>query len=351
VVLAGGPDEPHNWFASRAGDPFDWDFSGLGGHLIGGGGVGGTGLLDPNRPIDGTTAPLGKIGEPITALVPHSKDYLVVGATRSLWRLVNLGLDVYAINLSRQVGIQSGGSWTHGSKGELVFLSRDGLYALGPEADSDPISLSRDKIPRELLELDPDVEQARLIFDLDGRGVYIFIDHVAQTKTHWWFDMETGGFWPFNLPSTHKPGAVAYKRTKTAGIFDPGVIVGGQDGHIRIFDRTSGADDSIPIESRITYGPVNLGGSDTREGLVSELQMNVIPFGSTVSWEVLTGDSAAKAIASVARASGSVGPDLRTYRPRIRGNSAYLRLSSSGLWEVESVVMTTTSAGRARSAS
>lgn len=348
VFLGGGPDEPQNIFKSRAGDPFDWDFSGLGGHLVKGGGVGGSGLLDVDRPIDFTTTPLGKIGEPVTALVPHSKDYLVVGAVNSLWVLINLGLDVYANNLSRKIGIQGPDSWTQGPSGELVFLSRDGLYVLGPAADAVPISLSRERLPQELVEVDPGSTRVHMIYDTVDRGVLILLDNQTVAQEHWWFDWETKGFYPFRYERNQEATAVGYRQKFGAG---PGasVILGGRDGVVRLSSSDSFDDDGVPFESHVLYGPINLGGSGFREALVAELLGTTAVLSGDVTWGLQVGDSEERALGNVAQRTGvwEAGPN-RKVRPRLRGSSLYLRLSSQSRWAIESVLMRLTSVGESR---
>lgn len=71
IVLAGAEIAPHVWYMSRQGNPNDWDYS----------------QTDSQRAVAGTSSEAGVPGDPLTALVPHSDDYLVMGCRNSLWRM------------------------------------------------------------------------------------------------------------------------------------------------------------------------------------------------------------------------------------------------------------------------
>ena len=69
LMVAGSLENPHRLFASKMGNILDWDYT--------------------NVALSGawtsTGAEGGQIGEPITALIPHNKDCLLIGCTDSLY--------------------------------------------------------------------------------------------------------------------------------------------------------------------------------------------------------------------------------------------------------------------------
>ncbi|MCH7925080.1 MAG: hypothetical protein IIC51_06060, partial [Planctomycetes bacterium] len=73
LILAGQTDFPHLWYASRKGDYLDWSF--------------GRPADDTAQAVAGAATDAGIIGEPLTALVPHSSDYLVLSTISQLWVL------------------------------------------------------------------------------------------------------------------------------------------------------------------------------------------------------------------------------------------------------------------------
>ncbi|MBK7363158.1 MAG: hypothetical protein IPJ01_12785 [Micavibrio sp.] len=154
LVLAGGSDSPHLWYMSRQGDPLDWNY----------------GATDPARAVAGLSSQAGVIGEPITALCPHGDICLVIGCKSSLWIL--RGDPAYGgqiDNLSHNIGIVDKFAWTYvpnvsaDNSGTLIFLSLDGVYMLGAGCGaSEPISISREKMPEELLHVDSNLVEAQL---------------------------------------------------------------------------------------------------------------------------------------------------------------------------------------------
>ena len=140
VVLAGAVHSPHVWYMSRQGDALDFDFS--------------TDASDNRRAVGGTTEDAGELGEPMTALIARD-DYLIFGAENSLWVLRGDPAQGGVIdNLSRTVGIATAGAYCWGPVGEILFLSRDGLFIIQAGAVSGPVSLSRDILPRDLRNID-----------------------------------------------------------------------------------------------------------------------------------------------------------------------------------------------------
>lgn len=158
LVLAGKP--LHAWYMSRQGDPLDWDYAAE--------------ANDAGRAVAGSTAEAGLVGDPVRAVAPHTDDYLFFGCEGSLWVL--RGDAAYGgqiNNVSRTVGIIGQKAWCWGPAGELYFLSRDGLYLAGPGGEGGVKSLSREKVPRELLDIDVSRYIVTLEYDVRERGVHI----------------------------------------------------------------------------------------------------------------------------------------------------------------------------------
>ncbi|MBE7558228.1 hypothetical protein HS125_04510 [bacterium] len=62
----------HAWYMTRQGDPYDLDYAGAD-------------AGDAQRPVAGPASDAGTLGQEITALMPHSDDYMLVGCENSLW--------------------------------------------------------------------------------------------------------------------------------------------------------------------------------------------------------------------------------------------------------------------------
>jgi hypothetical protein len=315
MVLAGAPTAPHVWYMSRLGDPDDWDYS----------------EEDTARAIAGSSSDAGQIGEPLTALIPHSDDYLVFGCPNSLWILRGdpaFGGMIEA--LSRHVGVVGKDAWCRGPTGEVVFLSRDGLYVLNPGATSYPESLSREKMPEELLSFDSELYTVSLAYDARDRGVHIYITSVAtQTHTHYWYDWQHKSFWPVTLQSDHEPTAMLTHRSHIAS--DSAVLLGGRDGYIRRYSPGNETDDGgNEIESYVTYGPIRLGEDDYSDGVVAELIAALAAESGGVAWSVKVGKTHEATITASAHSTGvwNAGLNAKSH-PRSRGGSMLLKLENN----------------------
>lgn len=303
----------HWYFMSRQGNPNDWHY-----------------WPDPEAEDDPVMRSAGD--DTLQALAPFSDDYLILGCRRSIWKLAG---DPKAggirVNLSRSVGIVGPRAWCHGPSGELIFLSHDGLYALAPGEDSYPVSISRERLPAELLNIDASHYLPLLGYDARRRGIWIFLTTQEITRRyHWWFDWTTKGFWPVEFSQwNHEPVAIC-ERTSGSGE-EQGLLVGGGDGKLRQFSNRVATDDGYQIASSVWYGPIRLGGSDYRDGILTELLGTLAGDSCDVTWRLYAAETIEEALNASAFATGvwSAGRNY-TARPRARANSIFLRISAAG---------------------
>ena len=168
LVLAGQPGPI--WYMSRVLDPNDWDYG-----------------YDPNdasRAVAGNATTAGGIPDNLTALIPHSDDYLIFGCERSMWLLTAdpaYGGTITA--LSREIGVLGPNAWCRLPDSSLVVLSRDGLYQVAPGGQSYPQPLSRPTLPQELLQVDRLNNTVTLCYDTEARGIHISVTPLAATVT------------------------------------------------------------------------------------------------------------------------------------------------------------------------
>lgn len=326
LVLGSPDDAPHAFFQSRSGDPLDWDY--------------GADSTDGSRAVAGASTDAGIIGQVLTALIPHNDDYLVLGCETSLWvQRGDLAYGGSIHNLSYQVGIVNKNAWCRGPQGEIVFLSRAGLYVLPSGASSVPVSIS-EQIPIELLNIDQNSYTALLAFDQQYNGVHIYLTSSSgKGRLHYWLDWSSKSFWPVQLNSLHEPFST-YEYTAENGE-DSGVLLGCRDGWIRRYRDEQETDDGTAFTSYCFYGPIRLGGDGYHDGLVAEL-IGVPAAGSgPVAFSVHVGQAHESALASTARAAGTWSVDSLNFkrRPRVRGAAFYLKLANSGSrrWAMERI--------------
>lgn len=336
IVWAGGDLLPHVWYASRQGDPYDFDYS----------------QEDSAAAIMAQSSIAGQLADPITALIPHSDECLIFGCYNSLWIMRgDPGYGGTLDQLSRKIGIVSAKSWCRTPDDMVVFLSADGLYVMPAGCAGLPTSLSRERLPDELLCLNASRESIHLEYDTLHRGVHIFVTkRDGSAAPHWWFDWESKSFWRMSLQSDHEPFAV---HERIAWDDCPVVLVGGRDGFIRYFDRQFQVDDgNNEIVSYCDIGPFHLDPDNFNDGIVSELT-GVLGDGSgPVNWSIRTGHSAQEAYNATALTSGTWSIDGMNYTcyPRLRGVSAFIRLSNNSTtrWFIERITALVKPLGRRR---
>jgi len=339
LVLAGDPLDPNEYYMSRQGDPLDWAFS----------------EIDVGAAVKGSNSDAGRVGDPITALMSYSDDYLFFGGRSSLWLMRgDPAAGGRVDNVSHTIGVLSEKSWCHGPKGELIWLSRDGLYQSNPECMTcEPVSISREKLPRELIDINPDNTTVALEFDVRDRGVHIFLTPKDATSgvRHWWYDWTYKAFFPIKFASTdHYPTAI--KRLDAADAEDCCVLMGGFGGGVRRFSWTAGCDDDSAIASFVDYGPMNLGASGYHEGMVEQIQMTMAEDSGDVTWAAYYGSNAEEAASSTSnpRTGTYTGGSQFTVYPMLRGGAWRMRLTgTSGYrWAVESMSAVVRELGKAR---
>ena len=334
IVLAGHDIAPHAWYMGRQGDPDDWDYS----------------QEDSQRAISGPASEAGVPGTAILALAPHSDDYLIIGCRDSLWRLrgdpaYGGALDV----VSHVVGIIGAGAWCYGPAGELIFLSLDGLYALAPGGDSAPISLSREVLPREFKNLNPETVTALMEYDSVDRGIYIFLsEESSNARTHWWFDWDRKTFWPLTLSSGHEPLAVcSYQST---AIEDSCVVLGCRDGKLRRFSQLAETDCGTSFESYAMLGPIGLA-KDGSFGRVISASGIIAADSGDVTWSLHPASTFEGAATADASDSGTwvAGLNADIY-PACHGQAAMLKITGTAgrKWAMEQVMLQVRESGRRR---
>ncbi len=334
IVFAGADIAPHVWYMGRQGNPLDWDYS----------------QEDAQRAVAGTASAAGVPGEPIVALAPHSDDYLVIGCRNSLWRMRGDPASGGQLDaLSHAIGIVGPKAWCIVPSGELVFLSRDGLYALAAGGDSFPISLSREVIPRDLLNLNPDTLDVSLEYDIQGRGVHVFLTSTSEnSRYHWWLDWSRKTFWPMSLTVGHEPTATC--SIQATAIEESGVLLGGRDGKIRRFNDLADDDFGTTFSSYAVIGPIALA-PDADVGTVLDMDAVIAEDSGNVTWQVKPSLTFEGAGTADYQSSGTWIAGLNaTVRPDGRGQAFTMKLSGTAgrRWALENIVATIKSGGKRR---
>ncbi len=334
IVLAGAEIAPHVWYMARQSNELDWDYS----------------QEDSQRAVAGTASAAGVPGDPITAIIPHSDDYLIIACRNSLWRLLGDPAFDGSLNaVSHTIGVIGPTAWCRGPAGEFVFLSLDGLYAMPPGGNSFPIQLSREILPREFLNLNPDMLTVSMEYDIVGNGVHIYLTPVSSNdRIHWWFDWVRKTFWPVSLTSAHEPTATTAIQSTT--IEDSGVILGGRDGTLRRLNDLAESDVGLSYETYAVIGPMQLAVVG-RVGTFLSIDAVIADGSGDVTWEIVSALTMEGASSGDASDSGTWSEELNaTIRPAARGQAFTLKLTgtSKRKWAFESMTAVLKDAGKRR---
>jgi len=352
IVLAGGTTNPYGIFMSRQGDPADWDFSQQG--------VGAAVSLG--------LAKAGQIGQPVTSLTSHADDCLLIGCPKSLWVLLGDPTQNGRLSMvTNTVGVVDKHAWCHTPDGGFVFLSADGLYMLpaGCAVEVDPVSLSREKIPTQLLNIDRRNtvagKLASLEYDIRYRGIHIWVTDRTSTDNdagnlHFFFDWESKSFWEVKYEVARFDPWVAHARDMTSD--ESVVMVGSKDGNIRYYLSASDADDNgedteRPIESHLVFGPVGEEPDMRNDVRWDELDMTLASDSGRMQASFFRGHSAEEAYNSLVEEQEHTVYQLRAGRnpklyPRVTGSSLFLKISARNAWAYEAGVALLTKLGRTR---
>ena len=325
---------PHVWYMSRQGNPNDWDYT----------------QNDDGAAVYAQSSIAGQLADPITALINHSDECLIFGCYNSLWILRgDPGLGGVVDQLSHKIGIVGCDAYCKTPDDMCVFMSPDGLYVMPAGCHGMPTSLSRERIPDELLGLTETREHVSLEFDTMHRGVHIMVTKQDGTEgRHWWFDWESKSFWRVKLQNDHEPFAM-HERTSWDDSIR--VLIGGRDGWIRYFDRKFYTDDGSNIDSYVMLGPFGIGTrDDLREGILTEMHGTTGKNSTAVTWDIYAGDSYEDATTNGPKQSGTWNTAGYNYtnRPRVRGLGAVLKLSATSKWLMENIRAVFKVAGKTR---
>lgn len=321
LMLAGG----HQWYMSRAGDPLDFDY--------------GAASTDEGRAVAGSNTEAGDLAQDITALVPFADDYVVFGHTSEVWMLQGDPASGGRIdNVSRVYGITGANAWCVTPEGLLVALSRDGLWKMAPRGRPEP--MSRDRLPRELIDIDTTLYIPSIAYDVRDNGIHVYLTpSEAKGQLHFWFDWRAQSFWPVDLQDGHEPTALFDHSSQATE--DAAVLHGGRDGKIRRYSDLAATDDEHAISSYVLYGPIAPGMADYREGIVQQLTAFLSLRSGDVLWSLHYGATPEEAMTATSTESGTWrSGENPVDRIRRRAPWVFLRLAGGGdnrSWAIEGI--------------
>lgn len=264
AVLSGDPNAPHQWYMSRQGDPFDFDY---------------TDNTDAQSPVTGQDVDAGIIGDIVRALIPYHDDYMVFGCANSLYWLQGDPMNGGSLaSIDDSTGVFGAQSWCWGDGGVLYFWGTNGIYSWVP--GQKPINISQYNLPDIADDEAPSPSTHRILlgWDRKRRGINIIITKLADGTNSNYFmtvtqtsDGQQYGFFPETYPEECGVYSVHYYESVTPA--NSGLLFGCTDGYVRTFKDSAKDDDIGPTDEAITstvvIGPIPLSNDPDSDGTFS----------------------------------------------------------------------------------
>jgi hypothetical protein len=239
-------------------------------------------------------------------------------------------------------------AWAPTDDDQIYFLSIDGLYRIHRTELGglvEPRRVSPDRIPDELREINPDTHHVFLEYDPEYLGIWIRITSLSSGDSQvWWYDMRLEGFFRDRYAEDHDA---------FCGVIDDlpnRLIFGSRDGFVRKYSRGATDDDGTSFTSYMDIGPIRLNGRG-RDGYLDDISVALDENSGSCTLKVRAGKTpqAAKNAADFATRSLSSGLNP-SFRPRMRGRDAYVRIQNSGdvRWALEFIEAEVKAGGRLR---
>ena len=287
----------------------------------------------------------GQISEPVTSLISHNRDCLLIGCTDSIYVLrgnPRAGGQVYV--LSHTMGPLNQKAWCKTGNDYTFFISKEGLWSIPPGCGAPPSSVSREVLPDELIGLNPgDGDDVCMAYDARYRGIHIYAKRGVD-RYQYFYDLQAGGFWPMDV-GWHPDLAFNHKtfmsRDKSSLMICNGATV-------YQFDRSSKIES---YDAHVYYGPIDIGGSPHTEGVLTMINAVLAHGSDEVSFTLYGGDSPQEAFNNPRYVLTGNDWDRLTstnpkgalnflQHPRVRATSAYLKVhhtNSTKRWSLEEV--------------
>lgn len=241
VVLSGDYTDPHNWYMSKVGDPFDWDYFPTTTTAI--------------QAVAGNNSEVGLIGDNVTGIAPWSDDLCIFGCDSSLWLMAGDPAAGGSIDLiTDKTGMTFGKAWCFDPNGVMYFHGVSGIFRLIPGGK--PESITDDSIKRVMDSLDLSTYYIRLYWDTNQGGlymVYIKQDYSGIGSVYFW-DAKQNAWWYDEYLSIATEPRSFYAFDADAAD-DRYFLMGCKDGYIRKVDNVATTDDGVGIDSEVILGP------------------------------------------------------------------------------------------------
>lgn len=343
LALAGDSANPHQYYMSAVGDATNWDYTDV---TVGGA-------------FTNTGSEGGILGNSVVAAINHNQNISLVGSLRSIEAIVGNPRVGGTRRVSSSIGPLSNNAWCKGlddsGANHTYMMTYDGLYVIPAGDYTAPQSVSRRKIPNELIGVSPAAgDKCCIGFDSQWKGIYITVDpdNVSAPTVTYFYHIPTDSWWPLDLPIT--PHIYATFPALQTGA-KSSILPMGSNGSLRQFNNgevQGGGNEEF--DSYVLIGPIKLA-DPGGEGMVISCSAALAQGSEDVNWSIYVGDSAEQAYRKAEADATNTAADFAgskwTYastqywngvqNPRVRGNAAYLKIYdvSNERWQIEQVSM------------
>lgn len=329
--LMGDRNYSHVWYASKMGDPTDWDYT----NVTSAGAVTSTGETG------------GQIGEEIVAGISQSSHCLLIGTQTSVYAVLGNPRGGSVRRISDHVGPLGNTAWCNDAEGNTWMVTKRGLYRITPNGGA--VIPESEAIPNELIGIDPaDGDRVAIGYDHRWPGVHIFVDYATGTDKSFFKSFQTGGIFQQSF-GTMPRCAVTFPKLLSDNTSSL-VMLDGTNSFWFKRDHEDGVD-TPETRTSYVYIPIPLADAGS-EGVLHAITAALAYESDNCDWEIYVGKSAEQAFRQTTAAfTGTAwtwvnsSPDryLNYWQnPMARGNFAYLKISvtdaTDARWIVEQIV-------------
>jgi hypothetical protein len=340
---------PHQWIASRQGDPFDFDTS--------------QDIEDVQAAFSSQTSNAGLLAEPLVAFIPYKDTFLIFGATDSLWVLRGGSTGGGGLsNITFETGVFGPESWCWDNKGTLYVVGMNGLFKFPSGA-----ILSEDTLDNITTRLLPNLFKTiklnrktdRVVMGFDRIRNLINVSITMQDGSwavNFVYDPTLDAIYPDEYPAAQVPASYFYSQDSVNN--EIGLWLGGYDGYIRKFDEATLNDDGTAITSYTFFGPIFLGEIIRANVKVKEIEVILSEDTTNVSWYLYSSTSAEKlksdiedGVSPVAYGTITSGGRQFTIRDKVAGEFIgilFMNNVTGTTWACESIRLQFTLSGKVK---
>lgn len=322
LFFAGDANDRANWYMSKAGDRYDYDYLPVGGPYS-------------NQAIEGATSLAGLAPTAITGAVNIADDLLMVFGDHDTWRLTGHPASNGRFDLvSGDVGSAFGRAWTRDPSGRAVFFwnQENGLYV------TDGVSV-RPVLPGRLTRTMRAIDLTQYRIRMGWNFLYDGLDIVvcplpgvtAQPVSFFW-ERSVNALW-----ETERDGPLITDVCTINGDApqDRAMILACSDGFLRTPSASRSDDDGYPVNSRVLIGPISVGAS-AYETMMQNIQVMLDLWSGYCTMNVYVSETAVSP--RKLTHSWVLRPGLNApFSGRCSGGYLWVEIQSQSRWALERI--------------